>query len=243
MSTHHHLQFTRSLQGLFANQAREVAYHLSRHQLEEAEAPDLAHWAEPLRKVSRGTLLTQWHRGMIASYTHIRGLTAASVTKGLKHVGPKMPGHLDRRVIEAVDAATLHFSQDTIDTTRRDVNVALEKVRDLIRRGMMMRKHSAVDLAKKIQRIFHSPARAYRIAVTEMSRALNGGRFMVAQDMGVRKKRWRKAPDACKACRRLNGRVVLLERPFAVLPEGGIYGTIMYPPYHPFCKCSVEMVP
>lgn len=71
------------------------------------------------------------------------------------------------------------------------------------------------------------------------SRAYHAGQELAAKQSGVvAGKRWLASSDACERCLALDGKVVALGEPFIVLPEGGPYATVMYPPLHPKCQCS-----
>ena len=92
--------------------------------------------------------------------------------------------------------------------------------------------------------------RGLTIARTEIMSALNAGAFNAwrqAQRLGYlsasAKKRFITTPDemhpACPICRPMNKEVQPLNKPF-IAPDGR---KVMFPPVHPRCRCTVEIVP
>jgi hypothetical protein len=166
-------------------------------------------------------------------------VTKANVAAPL--VVPTHFGLLSPRVLDAVDAATFAFCRETNATVTQELDKALHALRMLFKRGLS-RGEAGRLLAREVRRIFADPYRAERIAVTESSRFLHGGRLMAARDAGTRFKRWRASADACGSCRALDGMEVGLDEAFHVDPRGGAYAVINFPPFHPFCGCSFEEV-
>lgn len=137
-----------------------------------------------------------------------------------------------------MDQAVLSFCKETNDTAKGSLSAALAKLREEMKVGLRAGEAHAV-LAKRVQAIFADPLRAWRIAVTESSRALHLGGLMAARDSGVvDRKRWLASYDACKACLALNGKTVKLDEPFIILPKPPPYNVIMVPPLHPHDMCS-----
>ena len=169
---------------------------------------------------------------------------------GGKGAGPTLPPlvvSFDRnttsRLRDAVDAAALRFCTETNETATRELKQAVEALRRLLKRGLGQDVAVAV-LAKKVQRIFNDPYRAYRIAATESVRAVAGGQLLAAEDSGVvRGKRWLRSADPCELCKSISTRKVFkLDEPFYVDPKGGTYSVCKTPPLHPHCQCDQEMV-
>ncbi len=145
------------------------------------------------------------------------------------------------RVLDAVDAASFRFCRETMDTATTDLGRALRDLRRLLRHGME-RGEALRLLAKKVRQIFADPARAFRIAVTEASRAQHAGQLMAARESGVvRGKSWVASSDACEHCLSMEELgTIPLDRPFWVDPRGGPYAVVMAPPLHPHCFCAMN---
>ena len=146
------------------------------------------------------------------------------------------------RVLDAVDEAVLKFCRATNRTAVEDLRTAIRKLREALRKGL--KRGDAVQvLAKKIRKIFADPQRAYRIAVTETSRAVHGGALLAAkEDPDVGGKQWLASPNACERCMELDGKEVGLDEPFYVDPKGGPYAVTDTPPLHPYCFCDMTEV-
>lgn len=130
------------------------------------------------------------------------------------------------------------FSRSTCETARGQLEDALAELRGEMREGLRGGEAYSA-LARRVQRIFTDPIRAWRIAVTEGARAVNLGGILAAKDSGlVQKKRWLASSDACPDCLDLAWKEVGLEEPFIVLPGGGPYAVVLAPPLHPGCFCS-----
>jgi len=169
------------------------------------------------------------------------GQTAAGTMTGVGRFTSRFDLH-NPRVRAAVSAATLTFCKETNDTAVGELHQALASLRTQMNQGLE-RGEALRTLAARVLRIFADPYRAHRIAATESKRALEGGSLLAARESGlVSKRRWLASFDACQECLALNGHEVGLEEPFVVLPRGGPYGTIHYPPYHPFCFCTTTEV-
>ncbi len=145
------------------------------------------------------------------------------------------------RVVDAVNVATFTFCRETMETARGDLRTALSDLRKLLRGGMQ-RGEALRLLAKRVHEIFADPARAFRIAVTEASRAQHLGQLMAAKESGVvHKKSWLASPDACDLCLALMEKgPIPLDEPFYIEPKGGPYAIIHAPPAHPHDFCSMN---
>lgn len=140
------------------------------------------------------------------------------------------------QVIDAVDEAAFRFCRETMETARSDLADSLAKLRRALRGGLQ-RGDALRKLAEDVHRIFADPARAYRIAVTEASRAQHAGQLMAAKESGVvKKKSWLASSDACDLCLGIMEKgPVELHLPFWVDSKGGPYATVHAPPAHPHC--------
>lgn len=166
---------------------------------------------------------------------------SVQVDKAAKKNKPKKPIPLaaidiyNVRVLDAVDQAAFKFSRDTLDTATKDLKTAIKDLKKVLKTGIS--KNQAIGyIAKRVEKIFADPMRAYRIATTEISRAQHAGQLMVAKESGVvTHKTWLASSDACDQCLDLDGRSVGLEEPFYVDPKGGSYAEVQFPPMHPHC--------
>lgn len=142
------------------------------------------------------------------------------------------------RVLSVVDSLVLRFCEATNNTAIDELSKAIERLRTGL--GVGLARGEAISaLHRRVMRIFTDPVRAFRIAITESSRAMNGGELMSAKESGVvGKKRWLCSSDACDACLDLWGKEVELDEPFYVDPKGGPYAIVMHPPKHPNCFCT-----
>ena len=143
----------------------------------------------------------------------------------------------DPRVLRAVDKATLSFCEETNDTATTDLKEAIRKLRQLLKAGLEKGK-AVAQLAREVKRIFADPARAFRIATTETSRAVHAGALYNAKESSLKlKKEWLAGSASCPLCLDLDGVQKELDEPFLV--DGtGPYARIMHPPRHPHCACS-----
>ena len=246
----------------FAQQAAEVGRRLDSSILEgEGDLPGLEHWVEQLAGILKPTVTQLFHQGIVESRRRLAGLQGSG---GMSSSAPIQgivvrPRHtfgesrvdwrkqrkqlgtsfdlFDPRVLRAVDRATLSFCEETNDTATTDLKEAIRKLRQLLRAGLEKGKAIA-QLAREVKRIFADPARAYRIAVSETSRAVHAGALYNAKESSLKlKKEWLASLASCPLCLDLNGVQKELDEPFLV--DGtGPYARIMHPPRHPHCACS-----
>jgi hypothetical protein len=157
---------------------------------------------------------------------------SVQVDKAAKRGKPKKPIPLaaidiyNAKVLDAVDEAAFKFSRDTLDTATKDLKSAIKDLKKVLKTGLS--KGQAVGyIAKRVEKIFADPMRAYRIATTEISRAQHAGQLMVAKESGlVTHKTWLASSDACDECLSLDG-------------KGGTYVVVQHPPFHVNCKCTL----
>jgi SPP1 gp7 family putative phage head morphogenesis protein len=144
------------------------------------------------------------------------------------------------KVLDAVDSACFKFSRETLDTATKDLKSAIKDLKKILKAGVS-KQQSTEYIAKRIEKIFADPMRAYRIATTEISRAQHAGQLMAAKESGFKHKRWISARDACKRCRKLMGKLVEIDKPFYVDQDGGPHSVVQHPPMHVNCKCAAKM--
>lgn len=127
------------------------------------------------------------------------------------------------------------FAQSTAQTTRMKLSNAYQKLQDELAKGIEQGE-ALKTVTADVMRIFRDPQRAMTIAASEVSRAYHAGQEIAAKQSGVVSgKKWLSSTDACEKCLELDGKVVALGEPFTILPGGGAYAKVMYPPLHPRC--------
>lgn len=254
-------RFARLLQLAFRRQATEVSQLLSPEVLRgEQDSLRLEHWPELLAETVKPLVTQLFQQGIVESRRRIAALQGGSAAavfrppqrivvhprhtfgERQKKLGAATVGAsfdlFDPLVLRAVDKATLQFCEETNDTAVTDLKTAIRKLRKLLRDGLEEGKAVAL-LAREVKRIFADPARAWRIAVTESSRAIHGGALLNARQSKLNlKKEWLASSDACGQCLELEEKgAIELDEPF-VVDGTGPYARVMHPPRHPHCFCT-----
>lgn len=121
--------------------------------------------------------------------------------------------------------------------------------------GILKRDMRAIR--DRLDKLAFSPARADRIAITEVTRAIASGNLDAWRSTGyVTGKRWDTANDekVCVVCGRLHGQIVDINRGWTFMPEdlagpenaelkralGNVDAiTILQPPAHVNCRCRL----
>lgn len=145
------------------------------------------------------------------------------------------------KLAEAVRAATFRFAESTNATTTLQIEEARKRLREELEAGLVG-GDSTVELTKRVQSIFEnaSEERAFMIADTSRTEAINRAELITAKASGVVKKKvWLADSQACPECSQLNGQSRDLDEPFAVDPRGGPYAVKQSPPFHVSCRCSL----
>jgi hypothetical protein len=253
-------ELMRVLQVLFQRQAMDVASRLT----VDGEVPDMTGWVAVTAGAAKPLLLRLTQHGIVETRLRLAAklgkrpqsadddmrryvLPAGEVFGKAARAGHVVTKAADvrvdfdlfnPRVLDAVDAAAFRFCRETMETATAELGTALTDLRHLLKRGLG-RGEALRLLAKRVHEIFADPTRAYRIAVTESSRAQHAGQLMAAKDSGVvKKKAWLASSDACDLCLELEERGPIgLDEPFYVDMRGGPYATVLAPPAHPYCYC------
>lgn len=140
--------------------------------------------------------------------------------------------------VNFINTYSYAFAASTLATTKLKLSTAYARLKQELTQGIEQGE-ALRTITADVMRIFRDPQRAMTIAATEVSRAYHAGQEVAAQQSGVvAGKRWLASSDACPQCLALDGKVVALGEPFIVLPGGGPYAVVMYPPLHPRCFCS-----
>lgn len=207
----------------------------------------VAQAAEPfLLRLTQFGLLRSAHR-TDRKYTGVRRHSAPEAFKSSRFVYKSLNVGVEYDLTSAklrqqVTEYSLFLAKSTLDTARVEADEAREKAKRAIALGVS-RDETLAALTKRLRKIFGDPSRAKRIAATESVRATNAGTIFAAKESGVvTAKEWVTSPGSCPQCQELDGKEVGLEEPFVVLPGGGPYATVMFPPLHPYCTCAVNEV-
>lgn len=251
------------LESIFAEQAEEVLADLS------LDVPNLSRWDERMAELLQPLMLRLFQNGMMRerltperrrpvarpipitpkSLRRRSGYSdhqpySLEVLKAVQPVtiGSQFDDWYNPKVLEAVDDLVLEFCQATNAQATMDIAAARDEIRRLLKRGLS-RNQSVYLFGQQVQRIIADPMRAFTIAVTESSRAENGGTLMRAREEGVKRKSWLASAAACDRCSALEDLgEIPIDKPFIVLPGGGPYARVMAPPLHPHCFCVIEEV-
>ena len=149
----------------------------------------------------------------------------------------------DPNVEELARRYLYDFAASTLATSKMSVLEAYQATAHVMGTGLAA-GDTLMKLTQQIGTIFLNPDRAQMIAASESSRLYHMGQLITAKESGeVHGKTWLASADACDLCLELNGKTVPLDEPF--VKEPGRYGTVMAPPRHVRCQCSLtyELLP
>jgi HK97 family phage portal protein len=231
-------KFAAVLQGFFRKQAAAVGAKVKALDEMKTKAGkiedffDWRHWAAEMYKDLRPVVQLYYDY-------------AAKDTAGRLDLAPDFFSVVQPKLSEGVDKATLLFCNETNETTSMELSAALDLLRKELTEGltqgdvkqaMMERVKSVFDQAENL--------RAWRIAVTEGSRAQHAAQEITAIESGIVKgKRWILSDEACPECLPLRDKVVPLGDNFTTVEGNPAYSDIPYPPLHPHCRCDmIEVV-
>ncbi len=240
------------LQQIFHAQGREVQMRL-RRAVQTGEEIDLRHWDQPMFDALRSLMLPHWNAGLLQGKRELdlaivqgKGLRRAIRKDFLSFLGNRAFNLWNPSILQAIDEATMLFCSATNNTATVDLNTAVSRLRSELKEGLIGGE-AHTDLAKRVQTLFNDPSRARTIAVTESSRATNGGSIISYQKSGVVEgSQWLTTSDPCPLCDELDGEERPFGEPFTVKKGGGPYAVVYHPPLHPHCflcrdagSCSV----
>ncbi len=235
------------LQQVFHAQGLEVRMRL-RRAVQTGEELTLTHWDQPMFDMLRHMMRPYWNAGLVQGKRELdlailrsKGLRRAVRKDWLSDLGLNLTGNsrtfslANPSVLDAIDAATMTFCTVTNQTATTDLNTAIARLRLELKEGVQAGE-AHVDLAKRVQTLFNDPSRANTIAVTESSRATNGGSVLMYERSGAAEGvQWLTTRDPCRLCAELDGEERPFGEPFAIKKGGGPYAVIYHPPYHPHC--------
>lgn len=152
----------------------------------------------------------------------------------------------------AIEDAAFAFCEATNETTTLALTDAHAALRKELIEGVVEAGESVRQLTERVKSVFTNASdyRAKRIAQTETSRAVHAASLKSAIDSGVASgKRWLLSANACPLCLRLKAEAdaagddgVSLDGEFGSVGNDSIYSSIVMPPAHPYCRCSVTFV-
>lgn len=249
----------RILASIFQRQRQEVIAAIRQGQ----PLPDLSRWLPVLTQLVTPLLAPLWRRGAQQALRRqaqlsrrpllirhsLQGFVAKRETPGA--TGPAISFDLfNTKIEQAIQQAVFSFCRETLDTLRVDLDTGIAKLREALlagaREGATSEGRTGLaesyqQINARVNEIFNDSFRANRIAVTESSRATNGGMWLADKETGiVTQKTWLASGDACKLCLELADMgPIPLDEPFKVFTKGApAYRIVMYPPAHVFCMCS-----
>ncbi len=201
-----------------------------------ATFPPLANYDDPMSRAMTPILSAYWKESGAKTLGELESRTGLDLGEW-KVTNP----HLR----DKIHAASLSFCQATNQTTRLNLNDALDRLRRELAAGLVDHGDSLAELTKRVQGVFTDAKtwRARRIAATEASRAVHAAQLEAARQSGVvAGLEWLLSDDACPMCKQVatEANRVRLGDPFATAvgdhPE---YSTVRHPPLHPNDQCTV----
>lgn len=155
----------------------------------------------------------------------------------------------DPHLAEKIQTASFDFCAATNATTTKDLNTALAKLREEMTTGLVTEGESVKQLTKRVKSVFENASddRAYRIAQTESSRAWHSAQLQSAKETGiVIAKKLMLSANSCPLCVKVHDAQpkegIPLDSEFAHIGNNPTYASIITPPLHPMCRCSMQEV-
>lgn len=189
-------------------------------------------WVDPMAAAMAPLLAPYW----IDAYNESRSrLSRARAVMDLV-VNP----HLRRQI----ESQSFNFCRSTNESTSRRLEDALDALKLEFVQGLVEQGEAGPELARRVKAIFEglTERHAATIAATEASRAIHAAQELAALESGVvAGKELLISADACELCQMVatEAKQVRLGQAFAVIGNHPEYSTIMHPPLHPNCRCSM----
>lgn len=144
----------------------------------------------------------------------------------------------------AIESQSFNFCRSTNESTSRKLEEALDELKHAFIQGLVDEGDAVAQLTDRVKEIFEglTERQAATIAATEASRALHAAQEKAALESGVvAGKELLISADACDLCRMVATEVkqVRLGQAFAVVGNHPEYSTVMHPPLHPNCRCTM----
>lgn len=191
-------------------------------------------WVDPMAQEIVPLLRPYWSGGYRAELARI------ARHRDFVDVGVALNPHL----ADQIERQSFAFCRSTNESTSRRLEDALEALKLEFVHGLVERGETGRELAKRVSSIFDglTDRQAFTIAVTEASRSHHAAQVEAALASGiVAGKELLISADACDLCRMVATEVkmVRLDQPFAIVGDHPEYSTVMHPPLHPNCRCSM----
>jgi hypothetical protein len=224
---------------LFAKQKREVLDKIGEKQLWRKDLwkgdVDLSDWLKYMADGARPFVQTEYMAGLTDALVR---LGASDKLSTWNVANPK--------VRDAINSWTMQFCETTNQTTESAIEEAIAQLKQALVDQLLSETNMVAQLVQRVNAIFtHAEEfRAKRIAITEASRALHLGQRLGALESGiVRGFRWLASADACEVCKDIMNEnpEIDLGKAFAHIDDGP-YGTILCPPAHPNCMCTMTEI-
>lgn len=153
----------------------------------------------------------------------------------------------DPELKPVVEKIARDMAESVNETSANMVRRVAAKVAKEVADGTISPGEAESRLAAEVKAAFDESEawRARRIAITEASRIAHEAQYRAGEESGmVTGWRWLASADACSVCLTIARRcpVVKAGQPFAVIGDHADYSTILHPPAHPHCRCSMTEV-
>lgn len=184
---------------------------------------ELAHASKPVVEL----IAQETANGQIRHYTRIGA-------------SPDVFSVVPAKVEEAADKASLNFASSTNASTSKQLNAALDQLREQLKAGLLD-GDPIRELRNRVLTVFEGLDRdhAELIAQTETMRAVHEGLRIAAKESGVVKGfKFLLSDDACPLCKKFDGKTIGLDEKFNTEDD---YDDSMLP-VHPGCRCTVTEV-
>lgn len=189
-------------------------------------------WVDPMSAAMVPLLAPYWNK----SYQESKGRLSRGRALAESVVNPHLRQQIERQ--------SFNFCKSTNESTSRKLEDALDALKHELIQGLVEKGEAIPQLARRVKDIFGglTESQATTIAATEASRAIHAAQEQAALESGVvAGKEWLISADACELCQMVATEVkqVRLGQAFAVVGDHPEYSTVMHPPLHPNCRCSL----
>lgn len=189
-------------------------------------------WVDPMAAAMVPLLAPYWNE----SYQE----SQARLSRGRAVPGGVVNPHLRQQI----ERQSFNFCQSTNESTSRRLEDALDALKHEFVQGLVEQGEAVLQLTERVKEIFEglTERHAATIAATEASRAFHAAQEQAALESGVvAGKEWLISADACELCQKIaaESKQVRLGQAFAVVGNHPEYSTVMHPPAHPNCRCTL----
>lgn len=218
----------------FKRQRRVVLKAIPRSGMLPIHLPRLQdrEWVDPMSAAMAPLLAPYWQE----TYRESR----SRLSRGRARADAVINPHLRRQI----ERQSFNFCRSTNESTSRRLEDALDALKHEFVQGLVEKGETGPELARRVKAIFEglTERHAATIAATEASRAIHAAQELAALESGVvAGKELLISADACELCQMVatEAKQVRLGQAFAVIGNHPEYSTIMHPPLHPNCRCSM----